>query len=247
MEKSKILNILENVASGKIDPKMALSEFVNFPSMELGYACLDQHRSLREGFPEVIFCQGKTRSQVMEIFCELSQNYDNVLATRATLENYQDISAIIPDAEYNEIGRVVFLNRFASEKIGSALIVSAGTADLPVAEEAAACLKTMGANVETVYDVGVAGLHRIIDVIPRLEEVQVVIVVAGMEGALASVIGGLTSKPVIAIPTSIGYGASFGGIAALLTMLNSCASGVGVVNIDNGYGAAALAHAILRR
>ncbi|MCR4399765.1 MAG: nickel pincer cofactor biosynthesis protein LarB, partial [Syntrophomonadaceae bacterium] len=176
----------------------------------------------------------------------LAAAHGTVLATRAQPEVFATVKALVPDAEYHERARVIAVRREASRCIGQAAVITAGTSDIPVAEEAAVCLETMGARVERIYDVGVAGLHRLFDSLELMERMQVLVVVAGMEGALASVVGGLTSRPVIAVPTSVGYGANFGGLAALLSMLNTCAPGVGVVNIDNGFGAAALAAAILR-
>ncbi|MDR1160624.1 MAG: nickel pincer cofactor biosynthesis protein LarB [Syntrophomonadaceae bacterium] len=246
MDKDGILKLFQQAASGEITPEQAYKLLVRYPSENLGFACLDHHRSLRDNFPEVVFCQGKTIEQIIAIMVSLERENVNLLATRADAEVYRAVANIIPEVKYNELGRVIYLQRkknLKSEK--RALIISAGTADMPVAEETAACLQVMGAEIQKAYDIGVAGLHRIIDVLPCLEEAGVIIVVAGMEGALASVIAGLTSKPVIAVPTSVGYGASFNGLAALLSMLNSCASGIGVVNIDNGYGAAALAFSIL--
>ncbi|MDR1616715.1 MAG: nickel pincer cofactor biosynthesis protein LarB [Syntrophomonadaceae bacterium] len=246
MDKDEILNLFQRVAAGEILPEQAHKMMIRYPSENLGFACLDHHRSLRDNFPEVVFCQGKTVEQITAIMAGLERENLNLLATRADAGIYNAVADIIPDAKYNEPGRVIYLQRkktFKPEK--RALVISAGTADMPVAEETVTCLQTMGAEVEKAYDIGVAGLHRVIDVLPSLEKAGVVVVVAGMEGALASVIAGLTSNPVIAVPTSVGYGASFNGLAALLSMLNSCAGGIGVVNIDNGYGAAALAFSIL--
>lgn len=245
MDRVRLLKLLEQVQKGEKEPDEACELIGTMPFEDLGFARIDHHRSLRDNFPEVVFCAGKTPEQVVAIFKSLARKNQNVLGTRADGELYKRVLQELPGVKYNEPGRVIYLKGDSAPSPGRVLIVSAGTADLPVAEEAAVCLEVMGANVDRAYDVGVAGLHRLLDVLPRINQAGVVIVVAGMEGALASVVGGLTRKPVIAVPTSIGYGASFGGLAALLAMLNSCASGVAVVNIDNGYGAAAMAFAIL--
>jgi NCAIR mutase (PurE)-related protein len=212
----------------------------------LGYARLDHHRELRTGFPEVVFCQGKTVEQVAEIFVRLAAKSKTVLGTRASLDAFNAVKERCPDAVYHQLARcIVIPSEEECEEKGDVLVASAGTADMPVAEEAAVSAETMGLKVSRLYDVGVAGIHRLLEHSSLLQQASVVIVVAGMEGALASVVGGLTKRPIIAVPTSVGYGANFGGLSALLAMLNSCASGVGVVNIDNGFGAASLAYAIV--
>jgi hypothetical protein len=220
------------------------------PYEDLGFAHIDHHRHLRRGFPEVIYCPGKTTGQVITIFERLAATGHNVLATRAKPEVFADLSATgkFPDARYDELGRTIVLRQGDLKPSKTILpILTAGTADLPVAMEAKVTAEIMGQNVELTCDVGVAGLHRILKHAKELQKANVIIVVAGMEGALASVVGGLVSCPVIAVPTSVGYGSSFEGLAALLTMLNSCASGVTVVNIDNGFGAAVAATMINRK
>lgn len=249
MDKSYIKRILERVSSGEESVEEAMSRLQHLPYTDLHFAKIDNHRCLRSGFPEVIFCQGKTPEQVSHIFRHLASVSDSnpVLATRAAPEVYRKVAETTDGAVYYDSARCIV--RGMPEKPareGAVLVVSAGTADLPVAEEAAVCCQVMGNRVERLYDVGVAGIHRLLDNQDSLRGARVIIVVAGMEGALASVVGGLTDKPLIAVPTSVGYGASFGGLAALLTMLNSCSAGIGVVNIDNGFGAAALASSINR-
>ncbi len=236
MKPTDIKNILESVEKGKLSVADALQSLRSLPFEDLGFAHVDHHRHLRCGFAEVIFCPGKSSQQICEIFQRLLATGANVLATRAEPEVYQAIFSRFPTAEYNETARTITLIQEKSAKpIGQVVIVSAGTSDLPVAEEAAETARIMGSKVQTIYDVGVAGLHRLLGHSKQIQQANVVVVVAGMEGALPSVVGGLVSVPVIAVPTSIGYGASFGGVAPLLTMLNSCASGVTVVNIDNGF------------
>jgi NCAIR mutase (PurE)-related protein len=217
------------------------------PFEDLGFANVDHHRSLRQGFPEVIFGLGKTVDQVARIVEAMHKNDHNILVTRTTAAHFERVKEIAPEAEYNEAAHSIVIQKHAEiVGKGTVLVISAGTSDIFVAEEAVVTLKVMGNPVESLYDVGVAGLHRLLDRRERLTKARVVIVVAGMEGALPSVVGGLVSVPVIAVPTSIGYGASFNGVAALLGMLNSCASNVTVVNIDNGYGAAIVASLINR-
>ncbi len=237
--------MLEEVQSGRVPVGEALERLRTFPYESLGFARVDNHRALRKGFPEVVFCQGKTVEQVVGVVRALAGSGQTVLATRAGRPVYEAVRSEFANAEYSEPGRALVVRN--GETIlpkGNVLVMTAGTADLPVAEEAAVTAEVMGNKVERLYDVGVAGIHRLLDHLDALRRAHVVIVVAGMEGALPGVVGGLTDRPVIAVPTSVGYGASFGGLAALLGMLNSCASGVGVVNIDNGFGAGALASAI---
>ncbi len=246
MNEEQLRALLQGVKDGQISCDSALLELKNLPYEDLGFAKVDHHRALRNGFPEVVFCQGKAKEHIIQILANLGQRSHNILATRATPEVYAAVQAAIPEASYSELARVITIVKEAIPKRGRVLVLSAGTADLPVAEEAAITAEIMGCGVERLYDVGVAGIHRLFDNKERLDEAQVLIVVAGMEGALASVVGGLTDKPVIAVPTSVGYGASFGGLAALLAMLNSCSAGIGVVNIDNGFGAGVLANSIIR-
>ncbi|KUO65964.1 MAG: 1-(5-phosphoribosyl)-5-amino-4-imidazole-carboxylate carboxylase [Gracilibacter sp. BRH_c7a] len=246
MERKQLQKLLESLVTGNTSMDKVIEKLECLPYEDIGYARLDYHRQLRTGFPEVVFCQGKTVDQVAGIFTKLAAKTRPVLGTRAVPEVYAAVHKIFPEAQYFEMARcIVIPSADIREEKGNVIIISAGTADMPVAEEAAVTAETMGLKVIRLYDVGVAGIHRLLDHAKDLQKVNVVIAVAGMEGALASVVGGLTRRPVIAVPTSVGYGANFGGVAALLSMLNSCASGVGVVNIDNGYGAAALAHAII--
>ncbi|MEI6602317.1 MAG: nickel pincer cofactor biosynthesis protein LarB [Clostridia bacterium] len=254
MNEKQILEMLHSVKAGEKSVDEALFELKKLPFEDLGYAKLDHHREIRNGYPEVIFSQGKTVEQVAAIFQKLMVRNANVMATRATRAVFEAVQLIAPDAVYSEMARIVYVKGAPAEgdadQTGKAekyiAVVSAGTSDMPVAEEAAVTAEILGNNVHRIYDVGVAGIHRLLSNTDELMRANVVIVVAGMEGALASVVGGLVDKPVVAVPTSVGYGASFGGIAALLTMLNSCASGIGVVNIDNGFGAGYLAATINR-
>ncbi|MBE0466700.1 MAG: nickel pincer cofactor biosynthesis protein LarB [Candidatus Desulforudis sp.] len=246
MNKHKLLALLREVAAGRMDVDRAAEALRHLPYEEVGIARLDHHRALRKGFPEVIFCEGKTPSQAAQIFFSLMQAGEPVLATRADHDIYRAVRRVVPRARYHARARCITLGRLATAGGGPVLILSAGTADLPVAEEAEISTRIMGHGVTSVHDVGVAGLHRLLAHHKLLETCRVVIAVAGMEGALPSVVAGLTPCLVIAVPTSVGYGAGYRGLAALLTMLNSCAPVIGVVNIDNGYGAAALAAAIIR-
>lgn len=249
MTRHELLALLERVRTGTDTPESAHERLVQFlrqaPFEDLGFAKLDHQRRARQGFPEVIFGQGKTPGQVTAIAERIVAAGHNLLVTRTDAATHAAVAARIHDAVFNEVARTITraVDGCVTGK-GPIVITAAGTADLPVAEEAAICAEIMGNRVERLFDVGVAGLHRLLAVHARLQAARVIIVVAGMEGALASVVGGLVDVPVIAVPTSVGYGASFGGIAALLAMLNSCASGVSVVNIDNGFGAAAMASAI---
>ena len=222
----------------------------HLPYENLGFAHVDHHRQMRRGFPEVIFCPGKTTEQIIRIFESLAERGNNVLATRATPDVFETLAATgkFPEARYDELARTIVLQQKGLPTSKSILpILTAGTADLPVATEAKVTAEIMGQRTELICDVGVAGLHRLLGYLPKLQEANIVVVVAGMEGALASVLGGLVRCPVIAVPTSVGYGASFHGLSALLTMLNSCASGVTVVNIDNGFSAAVTATLINRK
>lgn len=246
MDMEKLRALLTQVQSGSTSIDDALKDLRHLPYEDLGFAKVDHHRALRNGYPEVIFCQGKTLEQVKTIMERLIRQNPTVLATRATRDMYHEVHRVIPETTYYELGRIIMYQTAQLPKKGTVLVVSAGTADLPVAEEAAITADALGHHVEKLYDVGVAGIHRLLDNYQLLHQARAIIVVAGMEGALASVVAGLVEIPVIGVPTSVGYGASFHGLAPLLTMLNSCANGIGVVNIDNGFGAAALASAIIR-
>ncbi len=246
MNRSALERLLAEVAAGSLAPDAALERLRHFPSEQLSYARLDHHRSLRQGWPEVVFCAGKTVDQVVGICGRLAEMNRTFLGTRASDEQAEALRGYHAELEWNPLGRTVYLPApEAAPELGTVLVVSAGTSDLPAAEEAAVTATAFGAGVERLVDVGVAGLHRLLSAEEKLHAADVVIVAAGMEGALPSVVGGLVAQPVIALPTSVGYGASFGGLAALLAMLNSCASGVTVVNIDNGFGAAVAAARIL--
>jgi NCAIR mutase (PurE)-related protein len=245
MDQSYLQDMLSRVAEGKLEPQAALELLKDLPFQDLGFANIDQHRNIRTGHPETIYCEGKTPEQVAAIVDKMKEHNSNILGTRASAVIFEKVREIAPEAVYHAAARVFTVRKteeLRSEK--TIAVVTAGTSDIPVAEEAAITAETMGNRVDRIYDVGVAGIHRLFGRLDRIRSANVVIVVAGMEGALASVVGGLVDKPVIAVPTSVGYGASFGGIAALLTMLNSCAAGVAVVNIDNGFGAGNLASRI---
>ncbi|PRR82420.1 nickel pincer cofactor biosynthesis protein LarB [Clostridium vincentii] len=239
MNKEEIKNLLEAVKDNKINIEQALEKLEDLPFKDLGFAMIDNHRELRVGYPEVIYCEGKTVEQVQEIVKFMITKDSNILGTRATQEMYNAVKEICEDAKYNKLGRTITIKKKEQDLTDSYIaIVAAGTSDLPVVEEAVETARILGNRVEQITDVGVAGIHRLFSKLDIIRGAKVVIVIAGMEGALASVVGGLVDKPVIAVPTSVGYGANFGGISALLSMLNSCASGVSVVNIDNGFGAA---------
>jgi len=249
MNASQLKTLLDQLAAGQVEPAEAERQLLHAlrerPFEDLGFARVDHHRALRQGFPEVVLGLGKTPAQVAAISLEIVKRGATLLVTRASLEAYEAVRQAIPGANYLAEPRLItFRQQDVAAGHGTVLVVAAGTSDLPVAEEAACTAELMGNVVERLYDVGVAGLHRLLDRRNQLAAARVIIVVAGMEGALPSVVAGLVSVPVIAVPTSIGYGASFGGIAALLGMLNSCASGVSVVNIDNGFGAANIASLI---
>ncbi len=248
MDKERLSAILNTVASGDMSTDEALELLRHLPYDDLGFAKLDSHRSLRQGIPEVIFCPGKTALQVVEILQRLKQNHKLVLASRATPELAATVLCQIPDAVYHELGKMIIYGALPvpDESLLVVAVVTAGTADLPVAEEAALVLQSQAVPVIRLSDVGVAGLHRLLNNLEMLRKASVVIVVAGMDGALPSVVGGLLEAPVIAVPSSVGYGASFQGLAALLTMLNSCAAGLTVCNIDNGFGAAVAAVKIVK-
>lgn len=245
MNREELLKLLGQVHSGGLTPEKAVEQLRHLPYEDLGFARMDNHRALRQGFPEVIFCEGKTAEQVTAIAERILARHGVLLATRASPEMFEALKTVEPRTTYHPLSRAIVVKPTQPPvPIGRVMVLSAGTSDIPVAEEAAVTADVLGSRVETVYDCGVAGLHRILDQRAALEEANVLIVVAGMDGVLPSVVGGLVAKPVIAVPTSVGYGASFQGLAALLTMLNSCASGIAVVNIDNGYGAGVLAHRI---
>jgi NCAIR mutase (PurE)-related protein len=244
MTRERLEKLLRALQSRRLSVTATLDRLQTLPYEDLGFASVDHHRSIRQGFPEVIFCEGKTRAQVVAIARGLLAKGGPLLATRATAEVAKALKKLDRRAEYHELARTVVVQRKKPSYAGDILVVTAGTADVPVAEEARVTAEVMGSRVETLYDVGVAGIHRVLGRHARIRRARVLVVVAGMDGVLPSVVGGLVDRPVIAVPTSRGYGASFGGLAALLTMLNSCAAGVGVMNIDNGFGAGVLAHRI---
>ena len=247
MDRNRLAGLLAAVRDRRLTVEQALEELNVMPYRDLGFAKVDHHRALRQGLPEVVFCQGKTPAQVAAIMRSLAEKHANVLATRAGGEVFAAVREALPAARYHEAARVIILCREpAPPDLGPVAVITAGTADIPVAEEAGVTAEFLGCRVLRLYDVGVAGIHRLLDHLEVLREGRVFVVVAGMDGALPSVVGGLVDRPVIAVPTSVGYGANFGGLAPLLTMLNSCAPGVAVVNIDNGFGAAVLAVSILR-
>ena len=239
MDKQSLKKLLNNVKDEKLSIDDALEKLTMQPFTDLGYAKIDNNRELRNGYPEVIYCEGKTTEQVVGIIENMLLKNKNILATRANEGMYNKVLSVCKDAKFNKLARTITIEK-SNEKISDSYIaiVTAGTSDIPVAEEAAVTCEIFGNKVERVYDVGVAGIHRLFNKIDILRGAKVLIVIAGMEGALASVVGGLVDKPIIAVPTSVGYGAHFNGLAPLLTMLNSCASGISVVNIDNGFGAA---------
>lgn len=252
MKEAYIKELLSQVKKGDVTVDDACERLKDLPFKDLGFANVDNHRALRTGFPEVIFCQGKTPEQIREIMTELVQRGGSIMGTRADKEDFEEVRKALPNACYFEAaGIIAVMDSDEMEETASpkknVTVVTAGTADMPVAEEAAVTAEILGNDVTRIYDVGVAGIHRLFDRLDKLRAADVIIVIAGMEGALASVVGGLVDVPVIAVPTSIGYGANLGGLSALLSMLNSCANGVGVVNIDNGFGAAYLASVINRK
>lgn len=244
MNKKEIEKILQQFKSGQIEIEEVLGKLKHFPYDDLGFAKIDNQRHLRKGFPEVIFCQGKTLEQITKITKRIKETGGKIVATRAVPEVYQGIKKVIPEVTYFKEARIVAVEEEKKVSSKFILVVSGGTADIPVAEEAAVIAELMGNRVDRLYDVGVAGLHRLLTNSKKILAANVLIVVAGMEGALPSVVGGLVDKPIIAVPTSVGYGASFKGFSALLTMLNSCAPGLAVVNIDNGFGAGYMASLI---
>lgn len=240
------IDILNKVKSGELTVEEAERFFKKQPFEELGFAKLDSHREIRSGFPEVIFCSKKPDDFLVNIYQKMYELNGEVFGTRATKHQYEIVKAVIPEITYDEVSQILKYEKPDKKHIGKIAVCTAGTADIPVAEEAAQTAEFFGAKVERFYDVGVSGIHRLLSKIEDIQSANCVIAVAGMEGALASVIGGLVSNPVIAVPTSVGYGASMNGLSALLTMINSCANGVAVVNIDNGYGAGYMATQINR-
>jgi NCAIR mutase (PurE)-related protein len=249
MNRPELQALLEAVRTGGVTPEAAqarLLQFLRHGAFEdLGFAKVDHHRSIRQGFPEVVFGQGKTPEQIASISERIVNSGQNLIVTRTSAEAFAAVATLVPEVRFQELARTITLQVTPPPPgRGIVALAAAGTSDLPVAEEAAVVLEAMGNTVDRLYDVGVSGLHRLLAVHDRLTAARVIVVVAGMEGALPSVIGGLVDVPVIAVPTSVGYGASFGGITPLLAMLNSCASGISVVNIDNGFGAAAIASSI---
>ncbi len=237
MEIEKLEHLLNQFKNGDVDLKQTLDTLKHLPFEDLGFAKVDHHRALRTGFPEVVFCQGKTHEQVEKIFQSLEKKNDNILLTRAEPELFSKLQKMNDRLIYNELGRTITLEAENREKTGSVLIISAGTADIPVAEEAAVTASIAGAKVERIYDAGVAGIHRLLAHTEKIQSARCIVTVAGMEGALPSVVGGLAPCPVIGVPTSVGYGSHLGGLTPMLTMLNACAPNITVVNIDNGFGA----------
>lgn len=243
--REEIKKLLESLKDGKISMDDALEKLGDLPFKDLGHTKVDNHREIRTGYPEVVFCEGKNPKQVVGIMNYMASQKVNVLGTRASREVYKEVLKKLPSAKYNETGRTITLKQVKTKKTSTYIaILTAGTSDMPVAEEASVTAELFGNQVKRFYDVGVAGIHRLYSGLEEIRKARVIIVIAGMEGALPSIVGGLVDKPVIAVPTSIGYGASFNGLAALLGMLTSCASGVSVVNIDNGFGAAYMASMI---
>ena len=238
--------LLDDVKNNRIDIDIAMEKLKNLPYEDLGYANIDHHREVRTGYPEVIYCAGKSDDQILGIVEKMIEKDSNILGTRCRKETYEKIKLIYPNAEYDQLSKILKIQSHPIENIGKGkiVVVTGGTSDIPVADEAYHTALFLGNTVERVYDVGVAGIHRLLSKKYIIDSARVIIAVAGMEGALPSVIGGLVDVPIIAVPTSVGYGANFSGLSALLTMLNSCASGISVVNIDNGFGAGYLASMI---
>jgi len=236
MDKEKLKKLLEEYKDDKVTLENVLATLKDLPFQDLGYAKVDHHRALRKGFPEVVYCPGKTIDQIKGIYASLSERNENILLTRATEEIYNVLKKEDKNLQFNPQARIIYLDRIQRKKTGSLLIICGGTADIPVAEEAALTAEIMGANVTRIYDAGVAGIHRLLHYREKIYNANAIVAIAGMEGALPSVVAGLAACPVIAVPTSVGYGANMKGISALLTMLNSCAPNVAVVNIDNGFG-----------
>ena len=247
MRREALLELLRRIEAGKLAPEVAADRLASLPFEDLGFAKIDHHRSLRSGMPEVILAAGKTSSQVAEIFAELAASGVNVLATRASQEHFDAVRETVPAAELHPLARCITLSQSVSEKTaGHVAVVCAGTSDLPIAEEASVTAELFGARVTRITDVGVAGMHRLLSHLDTLRAADAIVICAGMEGALPSVVGGLVAVPVIAVPTSVGYGAAFEGVTALLGMLNACSPNITVVNIDNGFGAGYVATLIAR-
>ena len=247
MDEKQIKDLLQKYKGGEIDENIIVNKLRNLPYEDIGHTKVDHHRVIRNGYPEIIYCEGKTVEQISDVIGSINKSGENVFGTRVKPEQYEKLKDIFPNISYDSVARTIYIrNKDVVMCEGTIAVITAGTSDIPVAEEAVVTAEVLGNKVDRIYDVGVAGIHRLLNNRDRMNEANVLIVVAGMEGALASVVGGMTDKPVIAVPTSVGYGASFEGLSALLTMLNSCASGVGVVNIDNGFGAAYLAATINR-
>lgn len=242
----EVKDILQRVKSGEMSVEEAEGFLRRQPFDEMGYAKLDTHRKVRSGFAEVIYCSGKADEHLMRIFAHLYEAEGEVFGTRASLHQYEMIHENYPEVKYDSISHIIKIEKEGKEHVGNIAVCTAGTADIPVAEEAAQTAEYFGSKVHRIYDVGVSGIHRLLYNVEEIQRANCVVAVAGMEGALASVIGGLVNKPVIAVPTSVGYGANLNGLSALLTMINSCANGIAVVNIDNGYGAGYIATQINR-
>ena len=246
MNRRDLKKILDDLHHQILTPQQAIKKLETLPYENLEFARVDHHRDLRIGMPEVIYCQGKTVVQIKKIIQSMNRAGHSVLATKLSNDSFRKLKPSLPKvSEYNEMAQTLVIEKNKQRKrSGLIIIISAGTSDIPIAEEASVTAQLLGSKIETLFDVGIAGIHRLLDNLEQIHKARVVIVVAGMEGALASVVGGLVDKPIIAVPTSIGYGTSFGGVSALLTMLNSCAPGIAVVNIDNGFGAGSMAHRI---
>ena len=238
MTRKEIEKLLIDVRNGSKSVEEALEILKSFPYTDLGFARIDHHREIRTGYPEIVYCAGKTVDQVRDIFSVMAEKENNIVGTRATSDMYEAVKGICPGAVFYKEARIISIQNKKPEMPETRIaVITAGTSDIPVAEEAAVTAELLGNKVVRIFDAGVAGIHRLVDKLPEIRSCRVIIVIAGMEGALASVVGGLVDKPVIAVPTSVGYGANFGGISALLAMLTSCSAGVTVVNIDNGFGA----------
>jgi hypothetical protein len=245
MNKEEIKKILDSVSKGSLTVKDALEQLKTLPYKDLGHTKVDNHRELRRGYPEVVFCEGKTTGQICKIMEYMASRKVNILGTRANQEKYEAVRKSLPEARYNELAKTITVELEKKKTTKTYIaILTAGTSDIPVAEEAAVTAEIFGNRVERFFDIGVAGIHRLYDNLEKISKARVIVVIAGMEGALPSIVGGLVDKPIIAVPTSIGYGANFNGLSALLGMLTSCVAGVAVVNIDNGFGAGYLASMI---
>jgi pyridinium-3,5-biscarboxylic acid mononucleotide synthase len=246
MNPEDLRKLLNDLHDQKLNPQQVMKKLKTLPFEDLGFAKVDHHRGLRNSMPEVIYCQGKTVPQIKKIIQSMKREGNPILATKLSKEIFRKLKSFLPKySDYNEIANTLVIDKNKKKKKrGLITIITAGTSDIPIAEEASVTAKALGSETETLFDVGVAGIHRLFNNLEQIRKARVIIVVAGMEGALASVVGGLVDQPIIAVPTSIGYGTSFGGISALLTMINSCATGIAVVNIDNGFGAGCMAHRI---